>query len=970
MYHQLVKVGCYALIAMSAMVSSGAQAANSRPVAYSAKLTLQEDVRTTIQLRATDANRDALTYNIVKAPQYGTITQVKDKPTLLYVPHINYAGSDTVTFTANDGKLTSAVATINLTIKAVNDAPEGVTQNLKTNQNTALPLTLRATDVENDRLTYRINQSPTNGTLSSISGASLRYTPKTGYVGTDSFLFIAKDASKNSTATSVTITVSKPTLSGRLLLLDPTQNNAELGISQVAYTIQASQGAVNQFFQSIADFFGYQSSTSNTATTGSTSSNGSFSYLAGDNISIQLAGKVFTLPAKAKITQYDLATAACNKDSVDTNQCIYTTNVNLTRLLLNADDDQTTSNGIQPSSWLANNTWVLNNSIDEFETRLGRYLAAYGIVLKPIYHTSLGINTEAPQAEQDSIIQSVPFADLFRIARPFKDLSCASTTYDAQGWPTSAPTNTCAIRTTLLNGAIISSSLPNAAVNNRRTIPASRYTEVVPEGRYTVLYEGEGTLVYGNYAQLVSRSPGRDLIDIKFTGAAVRLERMDLSITVNNVNNPIKNIRIAMPGGVCEGNPFVRVANADGCPAGKYQAFANTLANRNAIVFNPDYLNFMKDFRVVRMMNLMEASPRNPCTGSGDAYNTCLLQDFTWAQRAKLTDATWGGSASANNPLLQRYGRGAPLEVQVALANQLKAHPWFNIPHNATDEYVTEFANYVRTNLNTGLKAHIEYTNEAWNYIFWGSLYARKKGMDLGLGSAFTNQEYWAGALYYAKRATEIFKLWETAFNDNSRLVRILGTVQTDIFLTRNMLNYLDTKDHVDAVATNAYFYACLDRTSTSCSNTTTIPKTLNEVTTVDEVFAAIDNANDPNGLPKLQINLAAQATEVARFGKALYAYEGGQHLTVDGNTDDIRRNVFEAANRDPRMGERYTTLLNGWKTAGGQQFMLYTQPQSFHKWGLFAMKETLLQPRYSTPKYDAAMKFQETQGKCWWNGC
>ncbi len=284
--------------------------------------------------------------------------------------------------------------------------------------------------------------------------------------------------------------------------------------------------------------------------------------------------------------------------------------------------------------------------------------------------------------------------------------------------------------------------------------------------------------------------------------------------------------------------------------------------------------------------------------------------------------------------------------------------------------YVTEFANYVGDNLNAGLKAHIEYTNEAWNYIFWGSLYARKKGMDLGLGSAFTNQEYWAGALYYAKRATEIFKLWETAFNDNSRLVRILGTVQTDIFLTRNMLNYLDTKDHVDAVATNAYFYACLDRTSTSCSNTTTIPKTLNEVTTVDEVFAAIDNANDPNGLPKLQINLAAQATEVARFGKALYAYEGGQHLTVDGNTDDTRRNVFEAANRDPRMGERYTTLLNGWKTAGGQQFMLYTQPQSFHKWGLFAMKETLLQPRYSTPKYDAAMKFQETQGKCWWNGC
>lgn len=740
-------------------------------------------------------------------------------------------------------------------------------------------------------------------------------------------------------------TPTPTTLQGKLII---SVNGAERAVGNVSYSSAASANAAG---------------TVTAQASGVTGLDGSFTYNSGETVTFTIANQNLTLTGASVVTAEMLATASTS----DTSRQATTAN-NIELFLLNGDIDRNPSNGINLD---ASFTPPPNESLGDetFASELNEQLVEKGITPLTAFTPSLGINTEAPQAEQDSIIQSVPFADLFRIARPFKTLSCASVTYDANGWPTSAPTADCGIRTTLLSGAILANPTV-AAENIGRTIPASRFSEVIPEGRYTVLYDGEGTIVYGNYAQLVSRSPGRDLIDIKFTGVAVRLERMDLSITVNNVNNPIKNIRIVMPGGVCEGNPFVRVANADGCPAGKYQAFADTLVNRNTIVFNPDYLNFMKDFRVVRMMNLMEASPRNPCTGSGDAYNTCLLQDFTWAQRAKLTDATWGGSASANNPLLQRYGRGAPLEVQVALANQLKAHPWFNIPHNATDEYVTEFANYVRANLNAGLKAHIEYTNEAWNYIFWGSLYARKKGMDLGLGSAFTNQEYWAGALYYAKRATEIFKLWETAFNDNSRLVRILGTVQTDIFLTRNMLNYLDTKDHVDAVATNAYFYACLDRTSTSCSNTTTIPKTLNEVTTVDEVFAAIDNANDPNGLPKLQINLAAQATEVARFGKALYAYEGGQHLTVDGNTDDIRRNVFEAANRDPRMGERYTTLLNGWKTAGGQQFMLYTQPQSFHKWGLFAMKETLLQPRYSTPKYDAAMKFQETQGKCWWNGC
>lgn len=47
--------------------------------------------------------------------------------------------------------------------------------------------------------------------------------------------------------------------------------------------------------------------------------------------------------------------------------------------------------------------------------------------------------------------------------------------------------------------------------------------------------------------------------------------RFDLNITANDVNNPIKNIRIVMPGGICTGNPFVqkRVNNANECAADK-----------------------------------------------------------------------------------------------------------------------------------------------------------------------------------------------------------------------------------------------------------------------------------------------------------------------------------------------------------------------------------------------------------------
>jgi hypothetical protein len=403
-------------------------------------------------------------------------------------------------------------------------------------------------------------------------------------------------------------------------------------------------------------------------------------------------------------------------------------------------------------------------------------------------------------------------------------------------------------------------------------------------------------------------------------------------------------------------------------------------------VFNPDYLNFLKDFRVVRMMNLMEASPSgmtcvqtaadNPNSFVRDSAGqyvydqACLNEDFTWDKRSTMDDAVWG--ASANTARIKRYGRGVPLEVQVELANQLNAHPWFNIIHNATDTYAREFANYVSANLKPGLKAHVEYSNEIWNATnFWAAAYMRTKGK--GLYTAADNA-YWDGQYYYAKRASKIFQIWEEAFDGTNRIVRILGTQQGSPDTTRTMLNYSDTKQYVDAIATGGYFYACWDRTNTKCTDTTLIPKTLAEATSVDDIFAAIDNANDPYGMEGLKNQFIRQAAVAKSFGKALYAYEGGQHLTIAGAIADDRRqsmiDLFHAANRDPRMGEHYQRLLESWKAAEGQTFLLFSVPHTFSRFGSFGVKESLNQPRTSAPKYDGAMKFQENQGKCWWSGC
>jgi hypothetical protein len=181
----------------------------------------------------------------------------------------------------------------------------------------------------------------------------------------------------------------------------------------------------------------------------------------------------------------------------------------------------------------------------------------------------------------------------------------------------------------------------------------------------------------------------------------------------------------------------------------------------------------------------------------------------------------------------------------------------------------------------------------------------------------------------------------------------------------------------VDAIATGGYFYACWkndDSKLPACNDSNKIPKPLVNASSVDDIFAAIDNPSDPFGMDGLKNQFAKQAAVAKKYGKALYAYEGGQHLTIGGEIADERRqnmiDLLHAANRDPRMGERYQRLLDAWKAAGGQTFMLFSVPHTFSQYGSFGIKESLNQPRSSAPKYDAAMKFQESQGKCWWSGC
>src|SRR5262249_36105057 len=137
---------------------------NHAPVANAQSVATTDDTPKAITLTATDVDGDPLTYSIVVGPTHGTLSGTAAR--VAYTPTAPHSGPDSFTFKANDGLVDSNIATVSLTVTHVNHAPVAAAQSVSTNQDTAKAITLVATDVDGDPLTYSIVTAPTHGTLS------------------------------------------------------------------------------------------------------------------------------------------------------------------------------------------------------------------------------------------------------------------------------------------------------------------------------------------------------------------------------------------------------------------------------------------------------------------------------------------------------------------------------------------------------------------------------------------------------------------------------------------------------------------------------------------------------------------------------------------------------------------------------------------------------------------------------------
>ena len=165
------------------------------PIAVNeSSVTLNEDTPTTITLEASDPDGDPLTYNIERAPSYGTLSGTG--PQVVYTPKKDFNFLDSFTFSVSDGKNKSNTATVYITVNSVNDPPVANDDKAETFEDEPIDkirVIANDTDRDKDPLTVKEVTQALHGRVEINPDNTLKYTPEPNYYGLDSFTYTAQD---------------------------------------------------------------------------------------------------------------------------------------------------------------------------------------------------------------------------------------------------------------------------------------------------------------------------------------------------------------------------------------------------------------------------------------------------------------------------------------------------------------------------------------------------------------------------------------------------------------------------------------------------------------------------------------------------------------------------------------------------------------------------------------------------------
>jgi hypothetical protein len=434
-----------------------------------------------------------------------------------------------------------------------------------------------------------------------------------------------------------------------------------------------------------------------------------------------------------------------------------------------------------------------------------------------------------------------------------------------------------------------------------------------PGGVYRAEWDGTGTVAFGLDAVTIASgktAAGRNYADLQVTPSD---DGIYLRIDATSPTDPVRDFHVWMPD--WQGQRF---AGQRWQPGDSFSPF------------HPLFLQRLKPFHTIRFMGMQET-------------NTSGIR--TWADRRDALDIRQG-SGSGGTPS-EPIVNGMSVEYMVQLANDLNANPWFNMPHMADDDFVRNFATYVRDHLKHGLTASVEWSNEIWNFG-WGFEASQwvSEQTKLPVNAGLDN---WQVAGHEAKRDLDI---WSDVFaGQNSRLIRVAAGWAAVDWVTNRIVESMGGS--FDAIAIAPYITSTDEQRAGYTS-----------ATTVDRVIADT-RANIGTSLEWVGNHARLAREWQARLGRSvqLVAYEGGHHL--DGRSGPYQ-DAFYAATNDPRMGDIYRDYLRGLDAAGMNLYVdfQFTGGPGAAPWGDFAKLHRMDEPLATASRYNAVVS--AANGSLW----
>jgi hypothetical protein len=428
------------------------------------------------------------------------------------------------------------------------------------------------------------------------------------------------------------------------------------------------------------------------------------------------------------------------------------------------------------------------------------------------------------------------------------------------------------------------------------------------------------------------------------------------------------------------GNTIVRILQTDPQGNGNYvrnvrvfrQDFEPLLLKGET--FNPEMLAYLEPFGSLRFMDWMLSN--DPEERPARWSERSRPEMFPWI-RQPLDPAA--PCDTSETPACRRIG-GYPVEVMVELANRLGTDPHFNMPYRADDDWIGQFAAYVRDHLARNLRATVEYSNEVWNWGFPQADYARREARKLW-GSEGTGWLQFMGV-----HASQACRLWKAAFAGQEPRVRCVIAPQTGwveaanasldcpAWVASDSANHRPCHAGVDAVAITGYFGADLQAKANDAVMRAWLGKGKDSAR--DQAFRYLEKGEsgglfDDEGKPLGDKHGASAVTTIELFkrwkpiarerGLALYVYEGGTHF---GRSEGELRQFLAGLASDERMFGLYRHVLDEYRRAGGTVWNAWGGLEPNDAW---SNGESLADR--GNAKYRALLDFAKAH-PCWWPNC